>query len=200
MFEKGKKMLKDLVMKNRTCRGYDENYEVSRDELVDMIEHARFCGTGANKQPLRFHLVYDKETAKEVVKATTWAAALKELELPKPNMYPTSFIIICQDLEIYPNKNACGIDVGIAAQTILLSATEKELAGCMIALFNPDEIAKLLQIDTEKYLVKLVIAIGKSNEKIVLTDIGIDEPTDYYRNIENTHFVPKRLTKDIVIN
>ena len=44
----------------------------------------------------------------------------------------------------------------------------------------------------------LVVAIGKPTEKIVLTEIKEGESTDYYRDENDVHYVPKRKLADIV--
>ena len=130
---------------------------------------------------------------------TKWAAALPQLSLPWPGQCPTGFIVICLDKSIAPNETAFLRDVGIAAQTILLAATEKGLGGCMIGNFNRSALKELIQLP-ENVEPNLVVAIGKPAEKIVLTEAGADGNTRYYRDETGTvHFVPKRALKDILL-
>ena len=49
-------MLKDLLLKNRSYRGYDETRAVTREELVDLVEHARLTPSSVNKQALKYYL------------------------------------------------------------------------------------------------------------------------------------------------
>ena len=44
----------------------------------------------------------------------------------------------------------------------------------------------------------LVVAIGEPEEKIVLEDVEPEESTNYYRDEQDVHYVPKRKLKDIV--
>ena len=95
-------MIEDLVFKNRSYRGYDENYIVSEEELISLVECARICPSGMNLQPLRFYLSVEKEKVSMIQEITTWAAALKEYTLPAPGHCPTASIVICGDKNVVP--------------------------------------------------------------------------------------------------
>ena len=82
---------------------------------------------------------------------------------------------------------------------MLLAAAEKELGGCMIGNFDKNGLKKLLQLP-EGIEPNLVVAFGRPAEKIVLTDVGEDGNTRYYRDETGTvHFVPKRSLKDVLL-
>ena len=191
-------MLKDLVLRNRSYRGYDENRKVSWEELAELVDLTRYTASSVNMQPLKYYLACDKEEVEKIVSITKWAAALSELHLPHPGSYPAAFIVICQDLEISPSTTTFQRDVGIAAQTILLGATEKGLGGCMIGNFKRSEMKSLLHL-SENIEPNLVLAIGKPAEKVVLTSVKEDGKTSYYRDEEGTHYVPKRSLEDIIL-
>ena len=53
-------MLKDLVLKNRSYRGFDESVSISRETLMEFVDCARLCPSSVNKQPLKYFLVYEK--------------------------------------------------------------------------------------------------------------------------------------------
>ena len=89
-------------------------------------------------------------------------------------------------------------DPGIAAQSILLGATEKELGGCMFASINRDKLRYSLKIK-EKYEILYVLAIGKPKEKIVLDKVETDGNIKYWRDEQGVHHVPKRSLKDIIL-
>ncbi|MCD7954667.1 MAG: nitroreductase family protein [Lachnospiraceae bacterium] len=191
--------MKELVKANRSYRGYDESRRVTREELLEMVDCARLTASSVNQQPLRYFLAYEKEDVDRIQPLTKWARGLPDMELPHPGMYPTAFIVICQDTRISESLSRFSRDVGIAAQTILLCATEMGLGGCMIGNFSPAQISEAVHLP-EQFTPLLVVAIGKPAEKIILTEIEPDEPTNYYRDEEDTHYVPKRRLKDIVIN
>ena len=89
-------------------------------------------------------------------------------------------------------------DIGIAAQTILLAATEKGLGGCMIGSFEKGALKELLQLPAQIEPM-LALAIGKPDETVALTAVGPDGSTDYYRDENDRHHVPKRALNDILL-
>ncbi|MCC8100858.1 MAG: nitroreductase family protein [Clostridiales bacterium] len=191
--------LKELVKANRSYRGYDESRRVTREELLEMIDCARLTASSVNQQPLRYYLAYETEDVDRIQPLTKWARGLPQMELPHPGMCPTAFVVICQDIRVCESLTRFSRDVGIAAQTILLAATEMGLGGCMIGNFSPAKLSEALQLPA--YLSPLLVtAIGKPAETIVMTEIGPDELTDYYRDENDVHYVPKRRLEDIVIN
>lgn len=192
-------MLRDLVLKNRSYRGYDESYRFSREELLDFVDLARQTAASANIQPLKYHIAYEKEQVDQIQPLTRWAGSLPQLNLPYPGTRPTAFITICQDMNIGSNPTSFLPDVGITAQTILLAATEKGLGGCMIGSFEKAELKTLLNLP-EHIEPKLVIALGKAAEEITLTEPKEDGSVKYYRSEDGkTHYVPKRKLEDIIL-
>ncbi len=74
-------------------------------------------------------------------------------------------------------------DEGIAAQTILLSATEKGLGGCMFASVNIPELNKRLELPSE-LSARLVIALGYPKEEVVIDEVSCTDNLKYYRDEE----------------
>ncbi|MDF2686593.1 MAG: nitroreductase [Clostridia bacterium] len=193
-------MLKDLLLKNRSYRSFNESRIVTRKELEDFIDCARITPSSVNMQPLKFYLACEKETVSQIQPLTKWAGLLKETVLPPEGHHPTAFIIICMDSEVTAAVNNFQKDVGIAAQTIMLAAAEKGLGGCMIGSYNGDELAKVLNL-SENIKPMLVLALGEPDDEIVLTELAEsgNGKTAYYRK-DNVHYVPKRSLKDLIIN
>jgi len=192
-------MFKDLVLKNRSYRGYDESRTVTREELRELIDCARLTPSSINAQPFQYYLAAEKAVVEKIQSLTKWAAALPKYELPHPGMRPAAFIVICQDLRVGESLNCYQKDVGIAAQTILLAAAEKELGGCMIGSFNAGAVSSALELK-EHFAPVLIVAIGKPAEQIVLTEAEPGSNTAYYRDEQDVHYVPKRKLEDIIIN
>lgn len=188
-----------LVRQNRSYRGFDESRKVTRDELLRMVDCARLSASSVNLQPLKYYLACDEETVARIQPLTGWAKNLPELTLPHKGMYPTAFIVICQDKTIFDSLARFQKDVGIAAQTILLAAVEMGLGGCMIGSFEAGRVREALDLP-EELAPLLVVAIGKPAEKIVIKEISPEEPTPYYRDENDVHYVPKRKLEDVVIN
>ena len=81
---------------------------------------------------------------------------------------------------------------------MLLAAAEKGLGGIMIGNFNPAKVSETLELP-ENLVPMLIVAFGKPDETIVLTEIKEGESTNYYRDENDVHYVPKRKLEDIVI-
>lgn len=191
-------MLKDLVRKSRSYRGYDRSYRFTREQLEDLADCARLCPSSVNKQPLRYFLAWEEETVSRIQAETRWARALQPTVLPRPGKEPTAFIVICQDETLDPNLNRYMKDVGIVAQTMLLAAAEQGLGGCMIGNFTAGSVQRVLELP-ETIHPLLILALGKPDEEIVLVDVK-DGDTNYYRDENDVHYVPKRSLKDELLN
>ena len=191
-------MLEELVKKNRSYRGYDPSVRLTRKDLLELVDLTRYTASSVNEQPLRYYIAWEKEEVEKILPLTMWARALKDIQLPHPGKEPAAFIIICQDMNISSNTTRFQRDVGIAAQTMLLAAVERGLGGCMIGSFYKPQLKELLHLpdDVEP---NLVVALGKPAEKVVLTDVGEDGSTKYYRDAEDVHYVPKRSLADLVL-
>ena len=86
--------LNSLLLKNRSYRGFDNTYKVSREELLKIVDVCTKVPSAKNQQVLRFKLVYGDD-APRMQQYTKWAGALPELDLPFPGTEPTAFIITC---------------------------------------------------------------------------------------------------------
>jgi nitroreductase len=105
-------------------------------------------------------------------------------------------VVICIDQGV-SDKKIFDKDVGIAAQTIMLSAVEAGLGGCMIGNFNSAKLAEALGL-REDLVPSLVLGLGKPDEEIIIEDIG-EKGSTYYRDAEGKHRVPKRALEDIIL-
>ncbi len=182
--------LMSLLAKNRSVRGYDHSFKVRHDQLVSLIEAARLAPTAMNQQALRYRLVAEEE-AHLVAPHIRLGAALPELHLPFEGTEPQAFVVICTTKE----GRFVDMDLGIATQTILLRAVEMGLNGICIAAFDKEAVSEALQLPLTP---QLVIAIGRSAERIEVVDIAEGESQTYYRN-NGTHFVPKLRTEELII-
>jgi nitroreductase len=72
--------LRELAMRRRSIRGYDESREVSEEAVRVILDCARWAPSGGNGQPWEFVVVRDKETRDKIADIY-----LKQLE-PKREM------------------------------------------------------------------------------------------------------------------
>jgi len=188
-------MIKDLLIKNRSYRRYDESVEIPEKKLLEWVDLTRYCASGRNAQPLKYIISCDKEKNKKVFSALAWAAFLKDWDGPSEGERPTAYIIQLLDTAI-ANNFFC--DDGIAAQSILLAAVEEGFGGCIFRSINKPKLTELLGIP-EQFQIINVISLGKPIEKIVVDDLKNDD-YKYWREEDGTHHVPKRSLKDILLN
>ena len=189
-------MLKDLVLKNRSYRRFYQEEKISKEELLEWIDLARLTSTGANLQNLKYVVVNEEEKNEKVFKELKWAGYLKDWDGPEEGEKPSAYIVMLVDTEIGTN---IFWNHGLAAQSILLGATEKGFGGCMIASYNKENIKNALGI-SDRYDTLMVIALGKPKEEVVLDEIGEDGDIKYWRDENKVHHVPKRRLEDIVLD
>lgn len=94
---------KELVLKNRSYRGYDETRRMTREELVELVDYARLTPSAMNGQPFCYYLAWEKEEVDKIQPLTKWGAALPQMTLPHEGKCPTGFIVICQNKEVSEN-------------------------------------------------------------------------------------------------
>lgn len=180
-----------LMTFNRSTRGYDSSYIVHPFQLRAIVSVNSRIASARNQQVLRFHLV-TSERAGLVLPLVGMARNLPQLHLPLPGTEPNAFIVICTTNPEAPHLE---FDEGIAAQSMLLKAAEMGLNGLIIKNFNPDKMRAALGLSLP---VTCVVAIGRSKEKIALTQVHEGESLKYYRE-NQVHFVPKLSLDDILI-
>lgn len=184
--------LVSLLKKNRSYRGYDPAYKVSVSALEQMVAVNMLLPSAKNQQALRFKLVTEETGAEKVLENIKLGGMLPELHLPFPGTEPKAFIIICTTV---PDSKMLHVDVGIAAQSMLLKAVDMGYNGLIIGAFNAKNITEKFSLP---YPPVLILAIGKGNEKIELTEISADESHAYWRE-NGTHFVPKVRWQELII-
>lgn len=190
-------MLTELVVKNRSYRGFDRSRRVTREELEEMVSCARLTPSAVNRQPLKYALSWTDEVNRRIQPLTAWAGLLKPGRvLPEAGHEPVAFIVMCVDTRICADPRGADRDLGIAAQTILLRAVEMGLGGCMIGAFKP-EIKTALALPEYAHPA-LVLAIGKPDETVLLEDAG--DSVAYYRDENDVHHVPKRTLSSILLS
>jgi len=188
-------MLHDLIARSRSCRRFEEAFVIERSTLEELVELARLSPSAANQQPLKYILSCDAETNAAIFPHLTWAGYLKDWPGPAEGERPSAYIIILGDTKVSRNF---GCDHGIAAQSMLLGAAERELAGCMIGLVARDDLRDTLSIPS-RYEILLVLALGKPAEQVVIEELGAQGDIKYWRDDEGTHHVPKRSLKDLIV-
>jgi nitroreductase len=188
-------MIRDLIIKNRSYRRFHEKVDIKLATLKELVDLARHSASARNAQPLKYILSCETQRNSLIFAHLAWAAYLTGWSGPAEGERPSAYIIVLGDKEV---SRFWDYDAGIAAQSILLGATEKSLGGCMIANIDREGLSKGLEISS-RYEILLVLALGKPKEKVVIETVGPSKDTKYWRDDEGVHHVPKRLLDDIII-
>lgn len=189
-------MLKNIVLKNRSFRKFKANEAVSYDTLEALIDMARVTPSSKNIQPLKYLILNQDTDTDYVFERLKWAWYLKDWNGPTKEQRPPAYVVMLLDKNL--NENAM-IDAGIASQTILLGAVEQGLGGCIIRTVNRYEIQKHFNLPDHLEII-LVIALGKPDQIVHLTNIDKDGNIQYFEDENKVHYVPKRSINEVIIN
>ena len=190
-------MLKDLILASRSYRSFDASVKISRDELVDFVDHARLSPSSINLQMLKFRIVLNDAECALMLQNTRWAAKIKDQQIPPAGHAPVAYIVICADRSVSSAADSFHKDVGIAAQSMMLAAAERGFGGCMIASFDAAAIRTGLGLG-EALVPMLVLGLGKPDETVKIVEPSPDGTVTYYRE-GGVHYVQKRALKDLVL-
>lgn len=188
-------MIRDLISKNRSYRRFYEEVDIKLETLRELVDLARLSALARNAQPLKYILSCQPQKNSLIFPHLAWAGYLTDWPGPCEGERPSAYIIILGDTEI---SQSSGCDHGIAAQSILLGATEEGLGGCMIASIKRQGLRQALEIPP-RYEILLVLALGKPKETVVIETVGPGGDTKYWRDSKGVHHVPKRALDDIII-
>jgi nitroreductase len=188
-------MIEDLIRRNRSYRRFHQEVPVDVKTLRALVSLARLSASGANLQPLKYVLSSDSETNATIFPHTRWAGYLKDWDGPDEGERPAAYIVILGDTEI---RSSFGCDHGIAAQSIMLGATERGLGGCILGALDRSALRQALDIP-ERYDILLVLALGKPKETVVLEKMSPDGDVKYYRDESGVHHVPKRSLEELIL-
>jgi nitroreductase len=186
--------LKELIFKTRSHRRFDETYRIDTKTIESLIDLARLSASGANKQPLKYIYYTTASDCEKVFPYLAWAGYLTDWPGPDKGERPTGYIIILGDKSI---SDIFGVDHGIAAQTIMLGATEAGLGGCIIGSIKREEMINEFSIP-DNLEILLILALGKPVDNVIVDEIK-DNDVKYWRDNNKNHHVPKRSLKELII-
>ncbi len=182
-------MLKEMTVRNRSYRRFRQE-PVSLETLRDLVDLARHSASGANLQPLKYMLSCGPQMNSVIAPFVGLGGN------PPAGERPTAYIIILGDKKI---RESFGCDHGIAAQSILLGATEKGLGGCIVGNIKRDELRQALTVAANLDIL-LVLAIGIPNERSVIETKGDDGSVKTYVDPSGLRHVPKRPLQEIIVS
>ncbi len=184
--------LKALIQEARTTRRFEKNKKVSLEDLKEIIDLARITSSAKNMQPIKYILVTQEDAVQKLAQTAAWAAHLKEWNQGEDER-PSAFIIMLNDQMIdgFPM-----FDAGASFTALSLAAKSKGLATCPMASIDK-KLCKELFVIPDSYDVMIGIAVGVGLEDVKIVDTD-ELDTNYYRDENQTHYVPKRSLKQII--
>jgi len=153
--------VKEIITKRRSIRKYQEK-KVPNVLIKELIDAARLAPSGNNAQPARYFIVQDEKIKQKLKKNKVFKQEF---------VYKAPVIIVCcGNPGAYPKEKLepgfddpfpirAVRDVSIAAQNLVLRATELGMGTCYIGWRHKGRIKKTLGIP-KNYVVPFVITLG----------------------------------------
>lgn len=138
-------MVLEIIKSRRSIRRFLDK-PIPLDMLEGLLEAARWAPSGGNSQPWAFVVVREP-------------AGVRKVKLFSPGLggEPTTLIILCSDQSV--DASTAIMDVSMAAQNVMLAATDKGLGSCVIRSHNQNALQTLLNLPAH-VVPELIVALG----------------------------------------
>ena len=183
--------VEEAVKIRRSIRRFKQK-PVSLDILRRLVDAARLAPSGANLQPLEYVVVTDVSLCDKVFEGLKWAGYIKPEWKPAVGEKPTAYVVVLVDKQRSPYYE---VDIGLAAENIVLLAVEYGLGSCMLRNIDREGIRRLFSIPNRFY-VDSVIALGYPAEKPVVEELK--DSVEYWRDENGVLHVPKRRLEEVL--
>ncbi|MHB9024370.1 MAG: nitroreductase family protein [Armatimonadota bacterium] len=130
----------DLVNARYSIRDYAET-PVPEETIRRILEAARLAPSACNRQPWHFFVVQDAAVRRRLFPADRQGWVADAPVVLVACSYPAQAWVRGAD-----GKNHADIDLAIAMEHIVLSATEEGLGSCWICAFDPDIVRQALEL------------------------------------------------------
>jgi nitroreductase len=188
----------EAAKKRRSIRRF-KNKAVPDAALEKCIDAARLAPSGRNQQVCEYVVINDAKALPGIFEHIGGSAKLPpDKGGPRPEQAPQAYtiVLINKTWESDVNRRRVTlVDVGLAAENIMLTALEQGLGCCPILMFNESDIKMLLEIP-DTYDIALVITMGYPDESPVV-DKAKDN-VNIYVDEKSVRHVPKRKLADII--
>jgi nitroreductase len=188
----------EAIKKRRSIRRF-KNKTVPYAALEKCIDAARLAPSGRNQQICEYIVINDAKVLPGIFEQIGGSAKLPpDKGGPKPEQAPKAYtlVLINKTLEDDINRRRVTlIDVGLAAENIMLTALEQGLGCCPILMFNEQDLKLLLEIP-EGFDIALVIAMGYPDESPLAEEAK--DSLNIWVDEKAVRHVPKRKLTDII--
>ncbi len=145
----------EAIQERRSIRTYSDK-PVEREKLEKILEAGRLAPSARNTEPWHFIAVTNAEKRKTLSKGV-YAKFVAQSPL---------VIVACGDKEASDDWYA--VDVSLAVENMILTATSEGLGTCCVGSFNEKEVKELLKIP-DNFEVIIMLIIGYPEEKLDLS-------------------------------
>ncbi len=183
----------EIIRTRRSIRRFKPEL-LGRDILVDLLQAGRSAPSAANRQPLEFVIVDDKDLAEKIFELLAWAGYIRPKRNPPKDKRPVAYIVVLRNSAISP-EDWCISDAAAAIENILLAAWCKGIGSCWLSSVERDQARQILNIP-EKLYVDSVIALGYPDENPVM-EAAVGDSIEYYLDANDRLHVPKRPLKAV---
>ena len=153
-------MIIDNIKHTRSHRRFTEK-SIKEEEILEMLEGARFSASTKNAQILRYSYTIDDEKCQKLFSAVSLGGLLKNEDKATLEERARGFILISAKKDITTPDSRLFFDVGIASQNIILIADELGYGTCIVMSYNKKAFEKILDLP-EDYDSKAVIILRRS--------------------------------------
>ncbi len=145
----------EAVQERRSIRSYQDK-PVPKEKLERILEAARLAPSANNVEPWHFIVVTDAEKRK-ALSMGKFAKFLAQAPL---------VIVACGNKKASPKWYA--IDVALAVENMILTATAEGLGTCCVGSFSEKDVKAVVKVP-ESFEVLLLLAVGYAREKVDLS-------------------------------
>ncbi|MEH7441184.1 nitroreductase family protein [Bacillus sp. JJ1122] len=184
------KNLSTLILERRSVRKYDPEFNIPKQEIVDILKEATLAPSSSNLQPWKFIVIQDQETKKELrsiannqeqVETSSAVIAVlgdKEMYRNGEKVYRSAFEAGFMDEanmgrmiegtnKLYPaapveaRANIASFDAGLVSMQLMLIAKDRGYDTVPMGGFNKQQFIEKFNID-DRYMPIVLIALGKA--------------------------------------
>ena len=178
----------EKIKNTRSHRKFTDK-KISKEEILKILEGAKYSSSAKNSQFLRYSYTVDDEKCKKLFSAVSLGGLLKLEDKATLEERPRAYILISAKKDTNIPDFLQYFDVGIASQNIALLANELSYGACIVMSYNKNVFKEVLELP-EDYETRAVIVLGEAKDIVKLIDSKDENDTKYF--IENgTHYVPK---------
>jgi nitroreductase len=138
----------DYILTRRSIRRY-ENKDITQDVLQQILEAGRQAPSAANRQPVRFVVVNDRDLLK----------ILCDTLITRFVKYAPAAIVGCADVKSLLTGKWAVVDATIAMENMVIAAWTLGVGSCWIGACNEEKVKELLEIP-DKWKVVALVTLG----------------------------------------